>query len=241
MISQWKAGGAMSFFEKFALIFTNAKYLESMLTGLQMTLAISVGAAALGLVLGTIVALAGLSGSKNPLMLLLKLVCKVYVTVIRGTPMALQLFIMAFVILAIRGFPLVVTAIIAFGINSGAYVSENIRGGILSVDIGQTEAGRSLGLTAGATMWYIVIPQAIKNVIPSIGNELIALIKETSIVSMIGMYDLTAAAKNVGSGQNLANYLAPMTVAALFYLAIVYLLTFIIKRIERRLRQSDRR
>ena len=136
---------------------------------------------------------------------------------------------------------LVVTAIIAFGINSGAYVSENIRGGILSVDIGQTEAGRSLGLSSAATMWYIVIPQAIKNVIPSIGNELIALIKETSIVSMIGMYDLTAAAKNVGSGQNLANYLAPMSVAALFYLVIVYLLTFIIKIIEGRLRQSDRR
>ena len=155
--------------------------------------------------------------------------------------MALQLFIMAFVVLAIRGFPLAVTAIIAFGVNSGAYVSENIRAGILSVDIGQTEAGRSLGLSAGATMRYIVIPQAIKNVIPSIGNELIALIKETSIVSMIGMYDLTAAAKNVGSGQNLANYLAPMTVAALFYLVIVYVLTFIIKRIERRLRQSDRR
>lgn len=231
----------MSFFEKFTLIFTEAKYLDSMLTGLRMTIAISLGAALMGLVLGTVVALVGLSRSKNPLMWLLRLVCRVYVTVVRGTPMALQLFIMAFVILAIRGFPLVVTAIIAFGVNSGAYVSENIRGGILSVDIGQTEAGRSLGLSSGMTMWYIVIPQAIKNVIPSIGNELIALIKETSIVSMIGMYDLTAAAKNVGSGQNLANYLAPMSVAALFYLAIVYLLTFVIKKIEGRLRESDRR
>ena len=231
----------MSFFEKFILIFTDEKYLESMLTGLRMTFVISVGAAVLGLILGTIVALVGLSHSKNPVMKVLKLICRIYVTVIRGTPMALQLFIMAFVVLAIRGFPVVVTAIIAFGINSGAYVSENIRGGILSVDVGQTEAGRSLGLSAGMTMWYIVIPQAIKNVIPSIGNELIALIKETSIVSMIGMYDLTAAAKNVGSGQNLANYLAPMTVAALFYLAIVYLLTFVIKKIEGRLRRSDRR
>ena len=231
----------MSFFEKFTLIFTEAKYLDSMLTGLRMTIAISLGAALMGLVLGTVVALVGLSRSKNPLMWVLKLVCRVYVTVVRGTPMALQLFIMAFVILAIRGFPLVVTAIIAFGVNSGAYVSENIRGGILSVDIGQTEAGRSLGLSSGMTMWYIVIPQAIKNVIPSIGNELIALIKETSIVSMIGMYDLTAAAKNVGSGQNLGNYLGPMSVAALFYLAIVYLLTFVIKKIEGRLRESDRR
>ncbi|MDE6107575.1 MAG: amino acid ABC transporter permease [Oscillospiraceae bacterium] len=223
------------------LVFTNGKYLDSMFSGLRMTLVISVGAAALGLVLGTIVALVGLTHSKNPLMKLPKLVCKVYVTVIRGTPMALQLYIMAFVVLAIRDFPLIITAIIAFGINSGAYVSENIRAGILSVDVGQTEAGRSLGLTAGATMWYIVIPQAIKNVIPAIGNELIALIKETSIVSMIGMFDLTAAAKNVGSGHNLANYLVSMTVAALFYLAIVYLLTFIIKTIEGRLRQSDRR
>ena len=231
----------MSFFEKFVQVFAEPKYLESMLTGLRMTLAISVGAALIGLVLGTVVALVGLSRSKHPLMKIPKFICAVYVTVVRGTPMALQLFIMAFVVLAIRGFPVVVTAIIAFGINSGAYVSENIRAGILSVDVGQTEAGRSLGLTSAMTMRYIVIPQAIKNVIPSIGNELIALIKETSIVSMIGMYDLTAAAKNVGAGQNLANYLAPMTVAALFYLAIVYLLTFVIKKIEWRLRQSDRR
>ena len=231
----------MSFFEKFVQVFAQPKYLESMLTGLRMTLAISVGAALIGLVLGTVVALVGLSRSKHPLMKIPKFICAVYVTVVRGTPMALQLFIMAFVVLAIRGFPVVVTAIIAFGINSGAYVSENIRAGILSVDVGQTEAGRSMGLTSAMTMRYIVIPQAIKNVIPSIGNELIALIKETSIVSMIGMYDLTAAAKNVGAGQNLANYLAPMTVAALFYLAIVYLLTFVIKKIEGRLRQSDRR
>ena len=231
----------MSFFEKFVQVFAEPKYLESMLTGLRMTLAISVGAALIGLVLGTVVALVGLSRSKHPLMKIPKFICADYVTVVRGTPMALQLFIMAFVVLAIRGFPVVVTAIIAFGINSGAYVSENIRAGILSVDVGQTEAGRSLGLTSAMTMRYIVIPPAIKNVIPSIGNELIALIKETSIVSMIGLYDLTAAAKNVGAGQNLANYLAPMTVAALFYLAIVYLLTFVIKKIEGRLRQSDRR
>lgn len=231
----------MSFFEKCALIFTNPKYLDSMLTGLRTTIAVSLGAAALGLVLGTIVALIGLANTKNPLMKPPKLICAVYVTVVRGTPMALQLFIMAFVVLAIRNFPLVITAIIAFGVNSGAYVSENIRGGILSVDIGQTEAGRSLGLSAGETMWYIVIPQAIKNVIPSIGNELIALIKETSIVSMIGMYDLTASAKILGSGQYLASYGPSMTAAALFYLAIVYLLTLIIKIIEGRLRQSDRR
>ena len=174
-------------------------------------------------------------------MALPRLICDIYITVVRGTPMALQLFIMAFVILTIRGFPQAVTAIIAFGINSGAYVAENIRAGILSVDIGQTEAGLSLGLSQKTTMMRIVIPQAIKNVIPAIGNELIALIKETSIVTMIGMQDLTAAAKNVGGGNNLASYFAPMVVAAIFYLAIVYALTFAIKIIERRLRASDKR
>ena len=174
-------------------------------------------------------------------MILPRTICNVYITVIRGTPMALQLFIMAFVIFAIRGFPQEITAIIAFGINSGAYVAESIRAGILSVDVGQTEAGRALGLSNSVTMMKIVIPQAIKNVIPTIGNELIALIKETSIVSMIGMYDLTAAAKNVGAGHNLASYIAPMTVAALFYLAIVYALTFAVKKLERRLRSGDKR
>ena len=155
--------------------------------------------------------------------------------------MALQLFIMVYVIFAIKGFPTEITAIIAFGINSGAYVAENIRAGILSVDIGQTEAGRALGLNSRITMLKIVIPQAIKNVIPAIGNELIALIKETSIVSMIGMYDLTMAAKIIGSGNNLASYVVPMSAAALFYLCIVYLLTFAIKMIEKRLRASDKR
>jgi len=155
--------------------------------------------------------------------------------------MAVQLFIMAFVIFAIRGFPQWITAILAFGINSGAYVAENIRAGILSVDIGQSEAGRALGLTQGITMRKVIIPQAIKNVIPAIGNELIALIKETSIVGMIGMFDLTAAAQNIGAGHNLSGYLAPMMAAALFYLVIVYALTFAVKKIERRLRSGDKR
>jgi len=229
------------FFDNIIEIFTNTKYLFEMLNGLKMTFIISVGAAVLGLLLGTLVAIITLSRSENKLMMIPRAICKVYVTIIRGTPMALQLFIMAFVVFAIRGFPQIVTAIIAFGINSGAYVAENIRAGILSVDIGQTEAGRSHGLSSRITMTKIVIPQAIKNVIPAIGNELIALIKETSIVTMIGMQDLTAAAKNVGAGNNLASYFAPMVVAALFYLAIVYALTFAIKLIERRLRASDKR
>ncbi len=230
----------MSFIEKIITMFTTQRYMESMIEGLKITLIISVFAAIVGLFLGTIVALVTIS-QNNTWMKIPKAICKIYITIIRGTPMALQLFIMVYVIFAIKGFPTEITAIIAFGINSGAYVAENIRAGILSVDIGQTEAGRALGLNSRITMLKIVIPQAIKNVIPAIGNELIALIKETSIVSMIGMYDLTMAAKIIGSGNNLASYVVPMSAAALFYLCIVYLLTFAIKMIEKRLRASDKR
>ena len=230
----------MNFIKNIGILITNEKYMGMLFEGLGTTLLISVFAALLGLVLGTLVAIIGIS-SDSPAMKIPKLLCKIYVTIIRGTPMALQLFIMAYAIFAIRGFPKEITAIIAFGINSGAYVSENIRAGILSVDIGQTEAGRALGLNGRTTMTKIVIPQAIKNVIPAIGNELIALIKETSIVSMIGMYDLTQAAKVIGAGNNMASYIVPMSVAACFYLAIVYLLTFVIKKIEGRLRVGDKR
>ncbi len=230
----------MSFFEEIWELLSSSKYMGMLFTGLKTTFTVSIFSALLGLLIGTLVALVVISPSSK-IMKLPKAICRVYVTIIRGTPMALQLFIMMYAIFAIRGFPQVITAVIAFGINSGAYVSESIRGGILSVDIGQTEAGRALGLPSGVTMGRIVIPQAIKNVIPAIGNELIALIKETSIVSMIGMYDLTQAAKVIGAGNNMASYIVPMSVAACFYLAIVYALTFAIKAIEKRLRAGDRR
>ena len=153
--------------------------------------------------------------------------------------MALQLFIMFFVIFAIRDFPQIVTAVLAFAFNSAAYSSEIIRGGILSVDIGQTEAGLALGLSSWTVFYKIVFPQAIKNIIPALGNEVITVIKETAIVSMVGMYDLNMAAKDIGSGQNMASYVVPMFTAALFYLAVVYLIAFVIKRVEKRMRRSD--
>ena len=221
-------------------LISSEKYMGWLFEGFGKTILISVFAALLGLILGTIVAMVGVAGD-TPWMKVPKALCKVYVTIIRGTPMALQLFIMAFVVFEIKGFPEEIIAIIAFGINSGAYVSENIRAGIMSVDKGQTEAGRALGLTGKTTMIKIVIPQAIKNVIPAIGNELIALIKETSIVSLIGIFDLTQAAKVIGAGKNLASYFVSMSAAACFYLAIVYLLTFAIKKIEKRLRSGDKR
>lgn len=231
-----------TFFETFGRILNSKEYMGMLFEGLGCTLFISFGATVVGLILGTLVAIVKIIPSKSPVMKVLNVICDVYTTVFRGTPMALQLFIMAFAIFAIRGFPMEIVAILAFGINSGAYVSESIRAGILSVDIGQTEAGRALGLPYSKTMWKIVIPQAIKNVIPAIGNEIIALIKETSIVSMVGgLYDLTLVAKILGGGDKLANFLVPMTTVALFYLAIVYSLTFVIKLIERRLRASDKR
>ena len=228
------------FFEKLVELFTTPQYIESLLHGFLLTMQISFFAIMIGLALGTVIALVD-TARKTKWMVLPKLICRIYVTIIRGTPMALQLFIMFFVILAIRGFPQIVTAIIAFGLNSAAYTAEVIRSGIQSVDTGQTEAGLALGLSRWTIFRRIVAPQAIKNVIPALGNEIITVIKETAIVSMVGLYDLNMAAKDIGSGQNMSSYIVPMFVAALFYLATVYLITFVVKRIEMRLRRSDRR
>ena len=228
------------FFNKLIELFTTPQYIDSLLHGFLLTLQIAFFAIIIGLVIGTIVAL--IDTAKNSgWMWLPKLICKIYTTIIRGTPMALQLFIMFFVIFAIRGFPQIITAILAFGFNSGAYVAEVIRSGIQSVDSGQKEAGMALGLSNTTIFVKIIAPQAIKNIIPALGNEIITVIKETAIVSMVGLYDLNMAAKDIGSGQNMASYIVPMFVAALFYLAVVYLITFVIKRVERQLRVSDRR
>ena len=231
----------MNIFEGLWEILTTGEYIGAVLEGLKLTLIITLGALVIGLVLGLVLAIIKIMALNMKSMRIPAKICDVYIAVIRGTPVALQLFLMAFAILAIRGFPLEVTAIITFGLNSAAYVAENIRAGILSVDKGQTEAGRALGLGFGVTMSKIVVPQAIKNIIPTIGNEIIALLKETSIVSMVGLIDLTFAAKIIGSGHNMASYIVPMLFVAIFYLAIVYIITLIIKYIERRMRASDNR
>lgn len=228
------------FFGKLVELFTTPEYIDSLLHGFLLTLEISFFAVIIAFILGTIISLIE-TARPSKWMVVPKFICRVYTTVIRGTPMALQLFIMFFVIFAIRDFPQLVTAVLAFGLNSAAYTSEIIRGGILSVDRGQTEAGLALGLGRWTILKRIVAPQAIKNIIPALGNEVITVIKETAIVSMVGMYDLNMAAKDIGSGQNMSSYIVPMFVAALFYLAVVYLITFIIKRIEKGLRKSDLR
>ena len=228
------------FFSKVGELFTTPEYIDSLLHGFLLTLQISYFAILIGVVLGTMIALID-TAKKNKWTVVPKFICTVYTTIIRGTPMALQLFIMFFIIFAIKGFPSIITAIIAFGLNSAAYTAEVIRGGILSVDAGQTEAGMALGLSQTTIFLRIVAPQAIKNIIPALGNEIITVIKETAIVSMVGMYDLNMAAKDIGSGQNMASYIVPMFVAALFYLATIYLITFVVKRIEKGLRKSDLR
>ncbi|MBR2708967.1 amino acid ABC transporter permease [Candidatus Saccharibacteria bacterium] len=228
------------FFSKIGELFSTPEYIDALLHGFLLTLQISYFALLIGFLLGTIIALVD-TAKPSRWLAVPKFICRVYVGIIRGTPMALQLFIMFFVIFAIKGFPSIITAIIAFGLNSAAYAAEVIRGGILSVDKGQTEAGLALGLSRFTIFTKIVAPQAIKNVIPALGNEIITVIKETAIVSMVGMYDLNMAAKDIGSGQNMASYIVPMFVAALFYLATIYLITFIVKRIEKGLRRSDLR
>ena len=230
----------MDFFKKIGELFSTKKYLLALGEGLKTTLIITVCALAIGIVLGALLAVVKISARRSKKMKPLSILCDTYITIIRGTPMALQLFIMAFAVFAIRGFPLEITAIITFGLNSGAYVAENLRAGIQSVDKGQMEAGRSLGLSYTATMRKIVLPQAVKNVIPSIGNEMISLLKETSIVSMVGLIDLTFSAKIIGAGQNMSDYLVPMLTTAVMYLIIVYGITLLLKLLERRLK-SDKR
>lgn len=227
-----------NFINKLIELFTTPRYIESLLHGFLLTMQIAFFAIIIGLILGTIIALVDTT-KRSKWMIIPKFICKAYTTIIRGTPMALQLFIMFFVVFAIRGFPQIITAILAFGFNSAAYVAEVIRSGIQSVDIGQTEAGLALGLSRLTIFRYIVAPQAIRNIIPALGNEIITVIKETAIVSMVGMYDLNMAAKDIGSGQNMASYIVPMFVAALFYLIVIYFITFIIKRIEKHLKKSD--
>ncbi len=212
--------------------------------GFLHTLLITLVSSLIGLFLGSIVAIVKIAAKQNKWLKIPAVICNVYTTIFRGTPVALQLFIMVFAVLAIPGFK-VYAAILTFGINSGAYVSENIRAGIQSVDKGQMEAGRALGLSWWRTMVKIIFPQAIKNVIPAIGNEIIALLKETSIISWVGAtvgtltFDLNAAASTIN--KIVVNYLASGIVVGVCYLVVVYAVILVIKFIERRLGASEKR
>ncbi len=212
--------------------------------GLWHTMVVTVISALIGLVLGFLVAIIKISAQHNKYMKIPAIICNIYTTIFRGTPIALQLFIIVFAVLAIPGFK-PYAAILTFGINSGAYISESIRAGILSIDKGQLEAGRALGLSWIKTMRLIILPQAIKNIIPAIGNEMIALLKETAILGWIGStpgtlsFDLNAAANTIY--HEIPNYLASGLIVSCFYLAVVYIMVGIVKLVERRLRANDKR
>ncbi|MCL2854625.1 MAG: amino acid ABC transporter permease [Defluviitaleaceae bacterium] len=207
---------------------------QSLLNGLGVTLQVALGAVLLGVTIGLLLALMRISKFK-----ILKAISATYLSIIRGTPVTLQLLIWWFVVFVPTGLSQLWVAIIAFGVNSGAYVCEIFRGGILAVDKGQTEAGRSLGLSGGKTLGYIVLPQALKNALPSLGNEFIMLIKETSIVGFIGMVDLTRAANMINS-RTFAPFV-PLISAGILYWGIITILTWLLGSLERRLRKSDNR
>ena len=217
--------------------------LALMKTGLIATLEVSFVALVIGRIIGTIAALMKIAQGKTPTG---KFLCKaanitatIYITLFRGTPVVVQLLLAYFGIMGPLGVNPLYVAFAALGLNSGAYVAEIIRSGIMSVDRGQMEAGRSLGLSYGVTMFYIVIPQAIKNILPALGNELIALIKETSVVGFIAVFDMTRAARSIIS--TTYDAFVPYLVLALAYLTIVIIATKGVSMLEGRLRRSDYR
>ena len=214
---------------------------RDVLEGLKNTLIIAVLGLIIGTVIGTAIAAIRVMPKYKRLPRILNGFCNGYVALFRGTPMVVQLLVFYYVLLPLMGFNLrsVPVAIIVFGLNSGAYISEIMRGGIQSVDPGQMEAGRAVGLSFGTTMMKIVIPQAIKNILPTMGNEFIALIKETSVVSFVGAMDLCVAFKDMAT--NSYEFIVPYIAMAIVYIVLVALISLGVKMMERSLRKSDRR
>ena len=225
---------------------TSDRWLQ-LLKGLVVTLEITFFAAILGIIIGFIIAAVRSTYDKNLqgkkcrnfgdfILKFFDTICKIYLTVIRGTPVVVQLMIIHFIVLAsVRNG--IYAAIVAFGINSGAYVAEIVRSGIMSIDKGQFEAGRSLGFNYIQTMWYIVFPQAFKNILPALGNEFIVLVKETSVAGYVALKDITYVGNLIRSRTYEAFF--PLITIAIIYLAIVMILTHFLQKLERRLRNSD--
>ena len=227
--------------DKFIEILIDYNGYVKVLQGLQNTLKIAVLGLIIGIVIGTLIATVRVIPKYKVLPRILNGFCSFYVGLFRGTPMVVQLLVFYYVMLPIIGVKMtgVNVSILVFGLNSGAYISEIMRSGILSVDHGQMEAGRAVGLSFGTTMMKIVIPQAVKNILPTLGNEFIALIKETSVVSFVGAADLYVAFNYIGS--NSYEFMVPYLVMAIIYIVIVLLISGGIKIMERSLRKSDRR
>ena len=226
------------FKESFYQNFIEKDRWQYLLTGLENTLLITIFAVLIGVAIGFLVAIIRASHDKNGSLKILNFICRVYLTVIRGTPTMIQLMITYYIIFASVNVSKIFVALCAFGINSGAYVAEIVRSGIMSIDQGQFEAGRSLGFNYVQTMRLIILPQAFKNVLPALGNEMIVLLKETSISGYVGTMDLTKGGDIIRSTTYEA-YLPLFGVAAI-YLVIVMLMTAGVNRLERKLRTNER-
>lgn len=226
---------------RFLEIFIDNKGYIQVLEGLQNTLVIAVTGLILGIIIGTLIAIVRVVPKYKMLPRILNGFCSFYVELFRGTPIVVQLLIFYYVLFPLMGIRMtgLQVSMLVFGLNSGAYISEIMRSGILSVDAGQMEAGRSLGLSFSTTMIKIVIPQAIKNILPTLGNEFIALVKETSVVSFVGATDLYLAFNRIGT--NSYEFMVPYTVMAFIYIILVLIISAGIKLMERSLRKSDRR
>ena len=226
------------FYSRFYLNFIEDDGWKYITVGLKNTLIITFFACLMGIVLGFLVGMVRSTYEKTHKLKILNAICKVYLTVIRGTPVVVQLMIIYFVVFGSVRISKVLVAVLAFGINSGAYVAEIFRSGIMSIDSGQLEAGSSLGFSYWQTMWYIIMPQAFKNVLPALCNEFISLLKETSVAGYIALQDLTKGGDIIRSRTYSA--FMPLFAVALIYLTIVMIFTKLIQILERRLRQSER-
>ena len=233
----WLQGCRMDFCDSFYLNFIKDDRWRYLWDGFWTTIGISFAAVLLGVLLGFTVAVIRSTHDKTGKLRLLNWLCKLYLTVIRGTPVVVQLLIIYFVIFGSVNISKILVAIVAFGVNSGAYVAEIIRGGIMSIDKGQFEAGRSLGLSYIQTMIYIILPQAFKNVLPALGNEFIVLLKETSVSGYIALQDLTKGGDIIRSQTYTA--FMPLIAVALIYLAVVMLFSWLLGKLERRLKNTE--
>ena len=223
--------------KEFILNFIEDNRWKYIVDGLKITLIVTIFAVLIGVLLGFLIAIVRTTHDKTGKLKILNAICKVYLTVIRGTPVVVQLMIIYFIIFGSVDISKVLVAIIAFGINSGAYVAEIFRSGIMSIDNGQFEAGRSLGFNYAQTMMYIIMPQAFKNVLPTLCNEFISLLKETSVSGYIALQDLTKGGDIIRS--RTYDAFMPLIAIALIYLAMVMIFTKLVSLLERRLRNSD--
>ena len=227
--------------DKFMEVFIEQNGYTRVITGLENTLLIAVTGLIVGIIIGTLIATVRVVPKYKRLPRILNGICSFYVALFRGTPMVVQLLVGYYVILPLIGVHMdgVQLSMIVFGLNSGAYISEIMRSGIQSVDSGQMEAGRAVGLSFGASMTKIVIPQAVKNILPTLGNEFITLVKETSVVSFVAAADLYVAFNYIGA--NSYDFMVPYLVMAVIYIVLVLLISLLVRLLERSLRKSDRR